>query len=182
MCTQWLTLHAGTVTPYRQCIKSYVKDRWEDFLCLAHLYKSSRKDKQTPANNLKVCVWYAATADRLLKFSFIFRAPFKPGAQQNKQALTVLENWARVSAASLSKQKKSLSSRISMTVMIYRKTRWRSRENITLPVVCFQVAQREVYKQHLAVPGAPSSRASCFSPSRSDRTEGCSESNSSNVH
>lgn len=30
---------------------------------------------------MKESVWYALTADRLLKFSFIFRAPFNAEAQ-----------------------------------------------------------------------------------------------------
>ena len=51
MCISWMTL-------YRYCFTNTALEltwkqnceycgRWEDFLCLAHLYKSSRKDKQT---------------------------------------------------------------------------------------------------------------------------------------
>lgn len=38
-------------------------------------------NKQTAANTMKESIWYALTADRLLKFSFIFRAPFNAEAQ-----------------------------------------------------------------------------------------------------
>lgn len=50
-------LTVGTVKLCRLCIKAYVKsilyvlkNVTEGFLCLARLYKSSRKDKQTQAN------------------------------------------------------------------------------------------------------------------------------------